>query len=338
MKRIWYLIISLSLTLIIGYILYRSVPDWQQAGSIMISGKPLWFLAGLSFVALHMFLRALRWGVLLAPVKPRILLKNLLTLTIIKYVINVIPPRVGEIAGSVLLARKENIPASSVIATSVFERILDALAVLVLFSFYLVFFAGWYVPSSKRGQEVFDTIHTSTMVGLAAMVLLFVVLLPVLHSRRWHDRVPKILQRHVLSFMDGLRSMQSRPAAIKAFLLSLLIWLVISAQLWCLTRAYLEVFPFTGALLIMAITVVGVAIPTPGGVGGFQFFMNLALVHFFRSYLSGGDPESQAAGISNGVYVLSMGPVILAGLILLHREGLSLGRAAGLSAELAQEP
>jgi glycosyltransferase 2 family protein len=338
MKRTWYLIISIALTAVIGYMLYRSVPDWGQAGSIMISGRPLWFLAGLGFVAIHMLLRALRWGVLLIPVKPRISLKNLLSLTIIKYVINVIPPRVGEIAGSVLLARKEKIPVSSVIATSVFERILDALAVLVLFSFYLVFFAGWYVPSSKRGQAVFDTIRTSTMVGLAAMVLLFVVMLLVLHNRRWHDRVPKILQKHVLSFMDGLRSMQSRPVAIKALLLSLLIWLAISSQLWCLTRAYLEVFPFTGVLLIMAITVVGVAIPTPGGVGGFQFFMNLALVHFFRPYLSGFDPESQAAGISNGVYILSMLPVILVGIILLHREGISIGRAAALSAESDQEP
>jgi uncharacterized protein (TIRG00374 family) len=333
MKRTWYLIISISLTVAIGYVLYRSVPDWRQAGAIMISGKPLWFLAGLCFVALHMYMRALRWGVLLVPVKPGISLRNLLSLTVVKYVINIIPPRVGEIAGSILLARKENVPVPSVIAASLFERILDALTVLVLFSFYLVFFAGWYIPSSRRGQEVFDTIRTSTIVGLVAMVLLFIVLMLVLRSRRWHDRVPKIIQRHVLSFMDGLRSVQSWPAATKALLLSLLIWLSISAQLWCLMRAYLDVFPLPGVLLITAITVIGVAIPTPGGVGGFQFFMNLALVHFFGSYLSGADPESQAAGISNGVYILSMGPIILVGLILLHREGLSLSRAAGLSAE-----
>jgi hypothetical protein len=78
--------------------------------------------------------------------------------------------------------------------------------------------------------------------------------------------------------------------------------------------------------------VVGVAIPTPGGVGGFQFFMNLSLIHFFRPYLSETGFASQAAGISNGVYLLSMGSVILVGLILLHREGLSLTRASVLSA------
>lgn len=333
MKRTWYLISGSILTAVIGYILYRSVPDWRQAGSVMISGKPQWFLGGLSFVALHMFLRALRWGVLLVPVKDRISLSNLLSLTLVKYVINLIPPRVGEIAGSLLLARKENIPASSVIAASVFERILDALAVLILFSFYLVFFAGWYLPSSKSGREIFAGIRTSTMVGLAAITLALIMLMLVLRSRRWQDHMPRIIKRHVLSFLDGLRAMQRRSTAVKALILSLLIWLAISAQLWCLIRAYLGTFPVTGVLLIMAITVVGVAIPTPGGLGGFQFFMNLSLIHFFRPYLSGVDPESQVAGISNGVYIVSMVPVILVGLILLHREGLSIGRAAVLSAE-----
>jgi hypothetical protein len=337
MKRTWYLIISIALTAVIGYILYRSVPDWRQAGSVMVSGKPLWFLGGLGFVALHMILRALRWGVLLSPVKERISLNNLISVTLIKYAINVIPPRVGEIAGSLLLARKESIPASSVIAASVFERILDTLAVLVLFCFYLVFFAGWHVPYSESGREIFNIIRKSTVLGLAAVVLALVILMLVLRSRRWHDYVPRIIKRHILSFTDGLRALQSRSAAAKALILSLMIWLAIGAQLWFLVRAYLGTFPVTGTLLIMAITVVGVAIPTPGGVGGFQFFMNLSLIHFFRPYLSGIDPESQAAGISNGVYVVAIIPVILVGLVLLHREGLSMGRAAMLSAEVTKQ-
>jgi uncharacterized protein (TIRG00374 family) len=330
MKRTWYLLISFALTAVIGYILYRSVPDWHEAGSVMISGKPQWFLAGLGFIAVHMILRAVRWGVLLAPTKEKIPLSNLLPLTLVKYVVNVIPPRVGEIAGSVLLARKERIPATSVIAASLCERVLDLLAVLILFSLYLIFFAGWHVPSSERGREIFETIRISTIAGFAATVLVLTALLGILRSRRWHDHIPKMVRRHLLSFLDGLRALQSRSAAAKTLLLSLLIWLAISAQLWCLLRAYLEVFPMTGVLLIAAVTVVGVAIPTPGGVGGFQFFMNLSLINFFRPYLSS-DAASQAAGISNGAYIVSMVPLILVGLILLHREGLSFDRAAELS-------
>ena len=313
MKRTWYLVISFVLTAVIGLILYRSVPDWREAGSVMVSGKPQWFLAGLGFVAIHMILRSVRWGVLLAPTKEKISLRNLFSLTLVKYVVNVIPPRVGEIAGSVLLARKENIPATSVIAASLCERILDLLAVLLVFGF--------------------ETIRYSAIVGLAATILVLAGLIGILRSRRWHDRIPKIIRKHLLSFLDGLRALQSRSAAGKTLLLSLLIWLAISAQLWCLIRAYLGTFPITGTFLIVAVTVVGVAIPTPGGVGGFQFFMTLSLINFFRPYLSDAHASSQAAGISNGAYIVSMVPVIVVGLILLHHEGLSFGRAAKLSLE-----
>jgi uncharacterized protein (TIRG00374 family) len=334
MKRTWYLIISFALTAIIGYILYRSVPDWSQAGSVMISGKPQWFLAGLGFISLHMILRAIRWGVLLGPTKKKISLKNLLSFTLVKYAVNVIPPRVGEFVGSILLARKEKIPVTSTIAASLFERIVDLLAVMILFGFYMAFFAGYYMPSSEKGREIFETIRTSTTVGFCAVIIILIVLVLILRSRRWHDYVPGVIRKYLLSFLDGLRAMESRRAVIETLSLSLLIWLAISGQLYCLIRAYLAVFPVTGVLLIVGVTVVGVAIPTPGGVGGFQFFMNLSLIHFFGRYLSGTDPVSQAAGISNGAYVFSMIPIILVGLILLHREGFSFGTAVRLPDEM----
>jgi hypothetical protein len=102
-------------------------------------------------------------------------------------------------------------------------------------------------------------------------------------------------------------------------------------QMWFMVQAYLYGFPFTGALFLMCITVVGIAIPTPGGVGGYQIFMNVALVNFFSDYMSASDPSSQAAGISNGCYITSMVPVILIGVVFLYREGLSLGRISEIS-------
>jgi hypothetical protein len=93
-----------------------------------------------------------------------------------------------------------------------------------------------------------------------------------------------------------------------------------------MVRAYLEFFPYTGSLLLMIVTVIGGAIPTPGGVGGFQYFMNLGLVYFFPDYLSSRDPYSTAAGISNGTYFASMLPVWIIGLVLMNQEGLSWTR------------
>ena len=328
MSRIWHLVISLGLTSIVGYLIYRGVPDWGEALQVMLHANPLWIAAGVAFIALHMLLRAERWGVLLQPAKTGISRKNLVSLTLVKYVINVIPPRVGEVVASLVLARKEGIPAASVIAASVLERVLDAMTVIVIFGLYIVFFAKSYLPNSKRGEEIFLAVRYHSIVVLTVASLGIAVLMLLLRSNRWHGWIPGPIRRMVLHFADGFRALHSGSAVAKAIALSIAIWLVITGQLWCFALAYLDSFPFAGALLIMALTVIGVAIPTPGGVGGFQFFMDLALINFFARYLSAQDPHSQAAGISNGCYVMSMVPVFVVGLWFLNREGLTF---AGLS-------
>lgn len=333
MKRFSQLGISLGLTALVGYLIYRGVPDWGQAWRVMIQGRPLFFLAGFGFVMLHMLLRAVRWGVLLSPVKRGIALRNLFSLTLVKYVINVIPPRAGEVAASVVLARKEKIPTVSVIAASILERILDMMTVVVIFGFYLSFFAHRYAPNSEHGRQIMATIQSYSLKGFIVLCLGFLLLGWLLRRDGWVQLFPGKLQRILRPFLEGFRGLQRGGVLFQAVVLSTAIWIAITLQLWCMMHAYLDSFPFVGALFLMAITVVGVAIPTPGGVGGFQFFMSLALVNFFSNYLSPVDPQSQAAGISNGAYVVSMLPVILIGLFFLNREGLSFSRVSQLAAE-----
>jgi uncharacterized protein (TIRG00374 family) len=331
MKRRYQLLISLALTLLVGFIIYRSVPNWGEAWSVMIQGDPGFLLAGFSCILLHMILRATRWGVLLSPVKPHIAFKNLFSLTLIKYVINVIPPRTGEVIASVLLARKEDVPTVSVIGASLLERILDILTVALIFFFYLSFFSHLYAPSSERGLTILLAIQSYSIKGFVALCLGLVFLFLSLRHSGWLNWLPAIIRRHLALFLEGFRALQMGGALLKVAGLSLAIWLIIACQLWFMTLAYLNAFPFLGAIFLMTITVVGVAIPTPAGMGGFQFFMNLGLVNLFAQYLSQQDPNSQAAGISNGCYIVSMIPVILIGLVFLNREGLSFRKISQLT-------
>src|SRR4030095_4575235 len=331
MKKFSQLGISLALTVLVGVLIYRGVPDWGLAWRVMIQGRPHFMLAGLGFVFLHMLLRAVRWGILLTPVKRGIPLKNLFSLTLIKYTVNIIPPRAGEVAASFLLASKERVSAASVIAASLLERILDMMTVVVIFGIYMSFFSHWYAPNSERGQEVMLRIRSYSLKGFIVLCLGFAVLALLLRSNQWQERLPARLRAILSPFLDGFRGLQQGGVLFQSVLLSVAIWLVITLQLWCFMLAYLDHFPFVGSLFLMAITVVGVAIPTPGGAGGFQFFMDLALVNFFARYLSAHDPQSQAAGISNGSYLVSMIPVILTGLYFLNREGLSFGTISRLA-------
>ncbi|MEW5975024.1 MAG: lysylphosphatidylglycerol synthase transmembrane domain-containing protein [Acidobacteriota bacterium] len=318
--------ISLGLTVLIGYLIYRGVPDWGQAWDVMLNARARYLILAFAFVMLHMVFRSLRWGVLLSPVKRKISLRNLFSLTLVKYTINVIPPRAGEVVASVVLAKKEKISSASVIAASLLERILDIMTVMVIFGFYISFLAHRYPPDSERGKDILLAIQAYSTKGFVVLCLGFLFLGLVLKNSHWLEILPAKLRSILLPFLEGFRALQQGGALLWTVAFSLAIWTAITLQLWCLMNAYLQGFPFVGAVFLMAVTVVGVAIPTPGGVGGFQFFMDLTLVNFFSAFLSSQDPHSQAAGISNGSYLVSMVPVILIGLYFLNREGLSLSR------------
>ena len=73
----------------------------------------------------------------------------------------------------------------------------------------------------------------------------------------------------------------------------------------------------------MALLVVGVAVPTPGAVGGFHDFYRLGATTFF------GAPNDRAVGAAMVLHAVSFVPVAIAGLILLAQDGLSLSRLHG---------
>ena len=74
-----------------------------------------------------------------------------------------------------------------------------------------------------------------------------------------------------------------------------------------------------------SLLVVGVAVPTPGGVGGFHYFYKLGLTAFY------GAPADRAVGAAIVLRAVSFVPVAIVGLILLAQEGLSLSRVGSLT-------
>jgi uncharacterized membrane protein YbhN (UPF0104 family) len=79
-------------------------------------------------------------------------------------------------------------------------------------------------------------------------------------------------------------------------------------------------FPFSASFLVTTVLVVGVAMPTPGQIGGFHAMYKIAVVTFF------GAPEATAVGAAIVLHAISFVPVTLLGLAFMAREGLSLGR------------
>ena len=86
--------------------------------------------------------------------------------------------------------------------------------------------------------------------------------------------------------------------------------------------AFRIAMPFTGGWLMLAPLVVGVAVPTPGSVGGFHEAFRLGATSFF------GADNDTAVGAAIVLHAISVGPVTLAGLLFIVQDGLKIGGIA----------
>ncbi|MGE3276051.1 MAG: lysylphosphatidylglycerol synthase transmembrane domain-containing protein [Vicinamibacterales bacterium] len=304
-----------------------------------------WTLLGLTLLLNvgTFFIRAERWQYLLSPLGPTRFSVAFRT-TLIGFAASaVLPARAGEVLRPYLLARREQLDASATFATIVVERILDLAAVLVLLAGYLLVFgsaAAVTAPALYRAVQLGAWVMTP--IGLGALVVMMVL---AAHPERLHGLVlriervaPERLAHAVASFARSFAlglAVVRRPDRLLASLgMSLLLWLVIGTIIWLSARAVGIVMPFAGSFLLMAMIVVGVAIPTPGGVGGVHEAFRLGATAFF------GAPNDAAVGAAILFHGIGLVPVLGLGLYFAARDGLGMGRLQALAGEAsaAEEP
>jgi uncharacterized membrane protein YbhN (UPF0104 family) len=95
------------------------------------------------------------------------------------------------------------------------------------------------------------------------------------------------------------------------------IWACLTAQFWIVLIAAHHPLPFDSSLFLNAATTVGIAIPTPGGIGGFHKVTQYVLTTFF------GFDINTSVAVAVLFHIVGTFPVVFIGTILFLREGLN---------------
>jgi uncharacterized membrane protein YbhN (UPF0104 family) len=107
-----------------------------------------------------------------------------------------------------------------------------------------------------------------------------------------------------------------------ALMLSVPVWLVIAVGVWTVVLGFhIQGVPFTGSFLLLALLAVGVSVPTPGGVGGFEAAVQIGLTKFYQV------PNDTAVGAALAIHATSLIPTVALGFLFLIQDGL---RIAGM--------
>jgi uncharacterized membrane protein YbhN (UPF0104 family) len=134
-----------------------------------------------------------------------------------------------------------------------------------------------------------------------------------------------LLARVAEKFATGLGAIRRPGRLFVSLLLSFPLWLSIAAGMWSAAVAFHIAIPFAGSFVLIALLVVGVAVPTPGAVGGFHAAFRFAATTFF------GASDDAAVGAAIIAHLFSVGPTLLLGLMFAAQEGLNFSRMRTLA-------
>jgi glycosyltransferase 2 family protein len=331
--RGWRVGLSLLLAVVLLWLFFRGV-DWNAMGRALRAADPLYLFGVVAATLLTYVARAWRWGFLLAPLA-RVPLPRLVSATMIGFMTGMLIPRAGEVVRPYLVARNFPVSTSAGFASIVLERLFDGITVLLLFALYLY---ALPTPSAQTRGPLLGLLKVAgAAAGAGALGILAVLLAWHRHSERAMRLADRLLRpfparfagavsRGVRSFGEGLAVLQASPSHLAAIMgQSFVVWLLLALGIYWNNRAFGLDLPFHTAFLILAFLTVGVSIPTPGTVGGFHAFYRAALTQAY-----GVDNDvAAAAGIAS--HALGNLPVLLLGLALLSREGLTVGKVANMS-------
>jgi uncharacterized protein (TIRG00374 family) len=254
---------------------------------------------------------------------------------------SLLPARLGDLVRPLLLAQREHKPASATLASIVTERILDLATVV----FFFLVFALWPPAMDGLDEKSSGYLDALTRVGYMLAAGLIVATAGLVALLGFQERFVRVLtapvarlaprwERPVASFLhhflDGIRVLRQPRDLLVTVGTSLLLWYVIYWQVASAMVALSIDLPFRVTYCIVMLAVVGLTIPTPGGVGGFHKATQAGLVYFFAIELN------RATAFAIVYHAISFVPITAIGLACLPAFGVSLRDMGSMKATSKQ--
>jgi uncharacterized protein (TIRG00374 family) len=317
----------------------RNVDVWTVASDIA-RAKPAWLALSLATMLVNLSIRAFRWQYLLEPLG-HASFGNAFRATAVGFAASsVLPARAGEVIRPYFLSRHEAMSATGAFATIVLERVLDTLTVLAQLATFVFIFGS---DARRANPTVFEGVKwagaTAGVVAFVALAVMFILAGNPARLGQTLSRLERVLPsalagvlaRVAEKFATGLGAVRRPGRLFVALALSVPLWLSIDLGIWAVAQAFDLAIPFTGSFLVIAFLVIGVAVPTPGAIGGFHAAFKLAATTFY------GATSDAAVAAAIVVHLFSIMPALLLGLLFAAQAGMNLNGMRQM-AEAAEHP
>jgi uncharacterized membrane protein YbhN (UPF0104 family) len=245
--------------------------DWSTLAQQLRHVSPLYVCLAVAITYCNFWLRAVRWSVLLAPMR-KARASELLSAQVIGFALIAMLGRITDLARPWIVARRTHTAFATQLAVYSIERSFDLGAAAILFTVALL-----VAPRSTPHHEAFARAGIVSLAVTFALAFLAVVLrftgdrVDSLASRILHPLSPRLAYaatQRIGDFRVGLRSISSLSEFVSALAVSLIMWIGITAVYWCSAHAFpasppLAGFSVSATLLLLATSMGGSLLQLP---------------------------------------------------------------------------
>jgi uncharacterized protein (TIRG00374 family) len=332
-------LVTLAVVAVLCLLVYLQVHAWKKFdwGTFWDNTQHVnwWWIAGtVATTYIAYGFRAVRWRIFLKPMRDTTALR-LLPAQFIGFTGLALLGRPGEMVRPYLIARKEDVTFTSQVGVWVMERVFDMGAVSLLY-LVLAFWGDSFwqtlpnhrVAAEARGSAGLFFLAILGLAGVAFVLRRSGYTIAERLRQRFESRsagFAHALHSKIVSFTDGLQIVNNAGSFFTLLLISLGMWIVITTGVWLGTHSYggrLAGLGFASIMMMMVASMFGSMIQLPGVGGGSQLAMIAVLNHLF------GVANEIAVSCGTVIWLATFMAPIPVGLLLAHREGLSLRAVA----------
>jgi uncharacterized protein (TIRG00374 family) len=291
--------------LLAGVLLYLALrgTDLGRVWTALQQADYRWAIPAVLVTLISHYLRAWRWQILLntLPTADAVREKSIsinasFGSLMIGYMVNYAAPRLGEIARSAHLSRREKLSFSSVLGTVAIERILDIVILAGAMTSVFVLLADqlptiynlFFTPSINYMADISPLWIIG---GAAGMLIMGAASIGYFWyrsrseagwlARLWEEHLLPIIER----FIKGGRSMFRTGRPLSIFISTAGMWLGYLIMAYIPLVMLDMVDPYDLSLLdtwaIMTLGTLGILVPVPGGTGSYHYITIQTMVYLF---------------------------------------------------------
>ena len=301
--------------------------DLGEIWSQLTSADPVWLFSAGAIATAGVLIRALRWRLLLSPLRVQSSLHSRWAALNIGFMVtNVYPGRLGEIVRPFALSRMAPVTMSGALGTVVLERVLDTVA-LVLLLLLTLLAPAFPDEATVLGRSVGYAVSGAVLVSVSLLVVIGSVIawpsqftrVVLGLARLLPGNLEEGMAKKLESFVGGLQLLR-RPAALaKALAWSVFLWIWMALSFWAGFKAFGIELGFTAAVFTQCVVAVFVSIPAaPGFIGTMQAGVAVSVSEVFSI------AAEPTLSLAVGYHIAGFIPVTLLGLHYASRLGLRM--------------